>query len=374
MRTVLFVLGTRPEAIKLSPVVSHFRGTLRSSRVLVCSTGQHRAMLDQALAFFGVRPEYDLAVMEPGQSLFGLTARIIAGLESVCAESRPDYVVVQGDTTSTLMGAMAGYYCGARVVHVEAGLRTGDRSHPFPEEGNRCLTSRLVSYHFAPTELARENLRGEGITANVHVVGNTVIDALLWALPRARVDGQLARLVEDCAARDERIILVTGHRRESFGKPFEEICRAIRTIAARTDVRILYPVHLNPNVRQPVNSILGDVPRVSLFDPVDYPAMVSLLKRCYLVLTDSGGIQEEAPTLGKPVLVMRKTTERPEGVQAGTSRLVGPSHDTIVAEVNRLLDDGSEYERMTAARNPYGDGHSSERILQALLADDPELR
>ena len=374
MKTVLFVLGTRPEAIKLSPLIRHMRETLRESRTIVCSSGQHRLMLDQAFTFFQITPDVELAVMEPGQSLFGLSARVIGELESVCNEFRPDYVIVQGDTTTALMGALAGYYCGARVVHIEAGLRTGNLRQPFPEEGNRVIASHLAWMHFAPTELARENLLREGVQSNVHVVGNTVIDAFLWALPRASLTGELLRIVEDSKANGQRIILVTGHRRESFGKPFEEICGAIREIAEREDVRIVYPVHLNPNVTEPVRRVLGNVRRVSLFPPVDYPEMVALMKSSYLVLTDSGGVQEEAPSIGKPVLVMRSATERPEGIGAGTSRLVGTEGRRIVREVAQLLDQPDAYRQMSTRRNPYGDGHACERILQVLMHCDPELR
>jgi len=374
MRNILFVLGTRPEAIKLCPLIRHFRENLKETRTLVCSTGQHRHMLDQVLDFFQVRPDYELGVMEPGQTLFALSARLIGEIEAVCAAARPDYMVVQGDTTSAFMGALAGYYCGARVLHVEAGLRTGDLKQPFPEEGNRVLTSHLAWLHFAPTELARVNLEKEGIRANVHVVGNTVIDALLWALPRARLGPGLEAMVREALEQQQKIVLVTGHRRESFGKPFEEICMAIRDVAQRNDVLFMYPVHLNPNVREPVERILGGVARVKLFAPVDYPSMVALMKACHLVLTDSGGVQEEAPSIGKPVLVMRNATERPEGVQAGTSMLVGVDRSRIVRELNNLLDNKDEYSRMSEARNPYGDGHASELILQALQEVDHELR
>jgi UDP-N-acetylglucosamine 2-epimerase (non-hydrolysing) len=374
MSGVLFIAGTRPEAIKLCPLIKEMRSRVSSCRVTLCSTGQHRQMLDQVLEFFGEAPDYELSIMDSGQTLFGVTAKAVAGLEGVCCKASPSYVVVQGDTTTALAGALAGYYCGARVVHVEAGLRTGDLRQPFPEEANRQLVSRLASYHFAPTDSARANLAREGITSGVHVVGNTVVDALLWATPRARVPEDLSTVIANEKRQGKRIILVTGHRRESFGAPFEAICRAIGDLAQRPDISFIYPVHLNPRVRDPVLAILSGRLGVHLIEPVDYPTMISLMKDCYLVLTDSGGIQEEAPSLGKPVLVMREVTERPEGVIAGTSRLVGTDRSTISHAVGVLLDNKEEYQRMVLNRNPYGDGHASERIVSILMAEDPALR
>jgi UDP-N-acetylglucosamine 2-epimerase (non-hydrolysing) len=374
MPSILFIVGTRPEAIKLCPLLKEMRSKLNKSRVSLCSTGQHRQMLDQVLDFFGESPDFELSIMDSGQTLFGVMAKAIAGMEGVCSRSKPDYVVVQGDTTSALAGALAGFYCGARVVHIEAGLRTGDLRQPFPEEGNRQLVSRLASYHFAPTETAKENLAREGIVRGVHVVGNTVVDALLWAATRAKLPQDLAGIIAAEKEQGKKIVLVTGHRRESFGEPFEAICGAIGDLACRPDTAVIYPLHLNPRVREPVLRILARRQGVHLIEPVDYPTMVGLLKECHVVLTDSGGIQEEAPSLGKPVLVMRQVTERPEGIVAGTSRLVGTDRKKIVESVGALLDDPLEYRRMVMTRNPYGDGHSSERIVSVLMDDDSDLR
>jgi UDP-N-acetylglucosamine 2-epimerase (non-hydrolysing) len=374
MSAILFVIGTRPEAIKICPLIKEMRRRLVSSNIYLCSTGQHREMLDQVLGFFEEAPDFELSIMDSNQTLFGVTAKAIAGMEEVCKTANPGYVIVQGDTTSALAGAIGGYYCGARVVHIEAGLRTGDLKQPFPEEGNRQIVSRLASFHFAPTESASENLAREGIERDVHVVGNTVIDALLWASSRARLPKDLNKVVAEEKAGGKRIILVTGHRRESFGEPFEEICGAISDLGQRADVGIIYPVHLNPRVREPVHRILEGKPGIYLIEPVDYPTMVALMKESYLILTDSGGIQEEGPSLGKPVLVMRQVTERPEGIIAGTSKLVGTDRRSIVEAVEGLLDCPAEYERMVLRQNPYGDGHTSKRIVDILMAENPDLR
>jgi UDP-N-acetylglucosamine 2-epimerase (non-hydrolysing) len=364
IKSVLFVLGTRPEAIKLCPLIRVFRERLPKTRVWVCSTGQHKEMLDQSLRFFGISPDIELNVMEPGQTLFGLTAKVISGMERVCSMAQPDYVVVQGDTTTAMAGA---------IVHVEAGLRTGNLSQPFPEEANRSIVSRLAVLHFAPTESARKNLAAEGIHEGVYVVGNTVIDALIWAAERASLGAELGERLSRMLGNDRRLILVTGHRRESFGEPFHEICRAIRGLADREDTGIVYPVHLNPRVREPVMRILGDHKRILLTDPVDYPVMVALMKAAYIILTDSGGIQEEGPSLGKPVLVMRRITERPESIEAGTCRIVGTDSRVIKREASLLLDDPSEYSKMSGIKNPYGDGHASEKIVEILSGRDGEL-
>jgi UDP-N-acetylglucosamine 2-epimerase (non-hydrolysing) len=364
---ILVVLGTRPEGIKLAPLVRELQGRPGTFDVRLCVTGQHRQMLEPILQFFGLSPDHDLQLMKPGQTLFDVTAGALKGLEAVLDQVQPAWVVVQGDTTTALAGALAAFYKKVRVAHVEAGLRTGDMHSPFPEEGNRVLVSRLADLHFAPTEGAAAHLAAEGIRGGVHVVGNTVIDALLEA--RRRVQGRdeafSAEFPQLRAGR--KLVLVTGHRRENFGEPFENICRALGTLAARyPDVDWLYPVHLNPNVREPVHRLLSGRGNVHLVEPVAYPQLVWLLGRSHLVLTDSGGIQEEAPTLGKPVLVMREVTERPEGIAAGCARLVGTSGARIVDGVTGLLEDPAAYQRMAQARNPYGDGTSCRAIADVL--------
>ncbi len=364
---VLFVFGTRPEAINLCPLVLHMRSRPDQFQARVCLTAQHREMADQVLSAFKITPDYDLDLMLPGQTLFQSTSRILAGLEAVLDGERPDMLVVQGDTTTTLCGALAGFYTHTPVAHVEAGLRTGDMLRPFPEEMNRVLAGRLATLHFAATEWAARNLETEGVPRDrILVTGNTGIDAVFYvreALESGRLEG--FRGIELSPAR--RTILVTAHRRESFGEGFEQICRALRRLAERNDVEIIYPVHPNPNVREPVNRLLAGRERIYLIEPLDYVPFVDLMRRAYLLLTDSGGIQEEGPSLGKPVLVMREKTERPEAVQAGTARLVGTDCDRIVGETERLLDDPSEYERMARVHNPYGDGRACPRIADAIL-------
>lgn len=379
MKTILFIFGTRPEAIKLAPLITAIkveqqRGASRF-RPVVCVTAQHRQMLDQVLGLFGITPDHDLDLMTPNQSLSTLTGKCLQGLEPVIAATRPDWVVVQGDTTTVLGGALSAFYAKVRVAHVEAGLRTHQKYRPFPEEINRRLTSALADAHFAPTASARENLLREGIPAErVFVTGNTVIDALFAVREMAGGTGwesypQLAALVPVLSDDRVRVILVTGHRRENFGQGFQGICEGIRSIALRyPDCRIVYPVHLNPNVREPVARLLGTVPNVHLIEPLDYLPFAKLMDRSYLLLTDSGGIQEEGPALGKPVLVMRTETERPEAVAAGTVKLVGTDSRVIAREVARLMDDGAEYEGMSRAINPYGDGKASGRILDVLAA------
>jgi UDP-N-acetylglucosamine 2-epimerase (non-hydrolysing) len=364
MRDVMVVFGTRPEAIKMAPVVAALRA-LPDVRVNIVVTAQHRQMLDQVLELFGLVPDEDLDLMAPGQSLPDLFGRILARMSEVVARRRPALVLVHGDTSTTLASALAAYYQRVPVAHVEAGLRTHDLYAPWPEEANRRLTAPLAALHFAPTEQARRNLAAEGIVAGVHVTGNTVIDALLDVV--RRLDGDAA-LRAQIAARfpfldpGKRLVLVTGHRRENFGDGFENICRALRTLAERGDVQVVYPVHLNPNVQEPVNRVLSRVAGVHLVEPQDYLPFVFLMTRAHLILTDSGGIQEEAPSLGKPVLVMRSTTERPEAVEAGTVRLVGTDADVIVADAVRLLDDAEACAAMARAHNPYGDGAASQRI------------
>lgn len=337
----------------------------------VCVTAQHREMLDQVLHLFSIVPDYDLNIMSPGQGLTEITCRILQGLKPVLESFKPDVVLVHGDTTTTAAASLAAFYQRIPVGHVEAGLRTGDLYSPWPEEANRTLTGHLAMYHFAPTETSRQNLLRENLSdKRIFVTGNTVIDALFWVRDRVMND---ERLRADLAQRypflsnDKKMILVTGHRRESFGQGFEQICHALAEIAATNpDVQIVYPVHLNPNVSEPVNRILGHIDNVMLIEPQDYLPFVWLMNHAWLILTDSGGIQEEAPALGKPVLVMRDTTERPEAVDAGTVRLVGTDSQRIVDDVTRLLRDDEEYQRMSRAHNPYGDGRACERILAAL--------
>jgi UDP-N-acetylglucosamine 2-epimerase len=369
MPTVLSVIGTRPEAIKMAPVVKELdrqSGTLRS---VVCSTGQHREMLDQVLNLFGITPEYDLNLMRVNQGLAQLTARLFDQLDDVLAEVRPDCVLAQGDTTTVLVTSLVSYYRGIPFGHVEAGLRTGDRRRPFPEEINRRLADAVTDLYFAPTERARQALLKEGYAdADIFVTGNTVIDALLEVAQRDNYNwstGPLASLAED-----GRYVLITAHRRESFGEQFRQLCLAICDLAHRFErdgIHFVYPVHLNPNVRQPVGDILSTVRNVSLIEPLDYFSLVQLMKRSEIILTDSGGIQEEAPSLGVPVLVMRETTERPEGIEAGVVRLVGTDRERIVREATRLLTDADAHAAMAARANPYGDGFAAQRIVRTVL-------
>jgi UDP-N-acetylglucosamine 2-epimerase (non-hydrolysing) len=362
---LLFVFGTRPEAIKLCPLIRELRSRQQLA-VRICVTAQHRDMLDQVLEAFQITPDYDLDIMRPNQSLSGLTARILEALEPVLADAAPDMIIVQGDTTTTLAGALAGFYHRIPVAHVEAGLRTGDPAHPFPEEMNRVLTSRLAELHFAPTAKAAANLATEGIPeARIHITGNTGIDAVLYVRD-ALESGELRGPQWPCLDHTRRLIVVTSHRRENFGDGFAREMRALARIAERSDVQLVYPVHRNPNVLEPAHKLLGGRANVHLLEPLAYVPFVDLLRRAYFLITDSGGIQEEAPSLGKPVLVMREKTERPEAVEAGTVKLVGTDEDQIVAEATRLLDDSAEYTRMTHVHNPYGDGQASRRIGEIL--------
>jgi len=365
-RRVLSIFGTRPEAVKMAPVVERLAATpgVESS---VCVTAQHRQMLDQVLDLFDIQPDYDLDIMRPDQALSDLTAALFTGLDPVLQDAQPDWVLIQGDTTTVMVAALLAYYHRIRVGHVEAGLRTGDKWQPFPEEVNRRIAGTIADLHFAPTPQARENLLREGVPAErVVVTGNPVIDALqtIAARPYEFESGPLAGIPWN-----RRVILVTAHRRENFGQPLADIFSAIRRIAENyaEQVHFVYPVHLNPNVHRPAHRALGGIPNITLLDPLDYLPMVHLMKRAYLVLTDSGGIQEEAPAFGIPVLVMRRLTERPEAVEAGTARLVGTDPERIVAEASRLLDDEGAHAAMARAINPFGDGHASERIVQALL-------
>ena len=370
MARVMVVFGTRPEAIKMAPVVHALQRDPRIATDVVV-TAQHRQMLDQVLELFRIAPAEDLDLMRPGQGLVDLFARVLHGMHDVLERRKPDLLLVHGDTSTTFASALAAFYRHVPVAHVEAGLRTGDMRAPWPEEMNRRLTAPLAALHFAPTESSRRNLAREGIRDGIHVTGNTVIDALLEVAERLRNDPALASGI---AARfpflspQRRMVLVTAHRRENFGAGFERICLALRDIAEQRDVDIVYAVHLNPSVQEPVRRILGDCPRVHLVEPQDYLPFVWLATRCHVVLTDSGGIQEEAPSLGKPVLVLREVTERPEAVDAGTVRLVGTDRERIVSEALRLLDDPDAHARMAQAHNPYGDGRAAARIA-AIVAN-----
>lgn len=368
-KKVLFVFGTRPEAIKMAPMIKELQSRKDKFVVKVCVTGQHREMLDQVLNFFSIKPDYDLAVMKPDQTLFKVTADIMSGIEPVLDAEKPDIVLVQGDTTSAFVGALGGFYKQVAVGHLEAGLRSGDIYSPFPEEINRILVSRITKYHFAPTKRSQEALLSEGVPSkSVYNVGNTVIDALLLGLKI--IDTHNEDEYKDAVGLSDwsrRIILVTGHRRESFGGGLESACQAIRRIAEdNKDVDIVYPVHLNPNVQKPVSDALSDISNVHLIKPLDYPNLIWLMNKSYLVLTDSGGIQEEAPTLGKPVLVMRDVTERQEGIEAGTAKLVGTDEQVIYTETQKLLDNKDAYNAMASAVNPYGDGSTSQKIADIL--------
>jgi len=372
MKKILFILGTRPEVIKLAPIINLIKTKKQDQfQAIVCATSQHRTMQDQMLKIFGIEPDIDLNIMKPNQDLYYLTGALIQALKPVMQEQKPDIAIVQGDTTTVLMGSLAAYYANIPIGHVEAGLRTHNRRQPFPEEINRTLAAPLVDYHFAPTSTAKENLLQENITEkNIYITGNTVIDAVFWMKQHwntLTIEQTLPKDVVRIIQSKQPYILITGHRRESFGEGFLSICTAIKLLAEKyKDHHFIYPVHLNPNVQKPVFDILQDHSNIHLIDPVSYEQFVYLMDNCYLVLTDSGGVQEEAPSLGKPVLVMRETTERPEGVIAGTAKLVGTNHNTIVDSVSELIDNKQSYEAMAIAVNPYGDGHASENILKIL--------
>jgi UDP-N-acetylglucosamine 2-epimerase (non-hydrolysing) len=370
-KKLLIVFGTRPEAIKMAPLVKELQNKSQFE-VKVCVTAQHRQMLDQVLELFEITPDFDLDLMRPGQSLTQLTCNILQGMESVFAQFKPDWVLVHGDTSTTLGTSLAAYYQQINVAHVEAGLRTFNLYSPWPEEANRQITSRLASLHFAPTEQARSNLLLEGVCPEqIYVTGNTVIDALLSVSQQLDEDASLKKRMEaqfPFIDAGKRLVLVTGHRRENFGVGFESMCLALKDIAADESVQVVYPVHLNPKVQEPVNRILDKVTNVHLIAPLDYVPFVYLMKQSYLILTDSGGIQEEAPSLGKPVLVMRDTTERPEALSAGTVILVGTDRSNIVNTTFTLLNDSKVYETMSTSHNPYGDGKASSRISQIFLS------
>lgn len=364
---LLIVFGTRPEAVKMAPLVKALQAS-RKLEVKVCVTAQHRQMLDQVLQLFDITPDFDLNVMQAGQTLTQLTCNLLRGMEGVFAQYLPDWVLVHGDTSTSMATGLAAHYQRIGVAHVEAGLRTYNLYSPWPEEANRQITGRLAGLHFAPTEQAQANLLRENVApATIHVTGNTVIDALLSVSQRLDADAMLAaRLAAQLPFLDssKRLVLVTGHRRENFGSGFELICQALRTIVSEPGVQVVYPVHLNPNVQEPVHRILGGVENVHLIEPLEYLPFVYLMKRSHIILTDSGGVQEEAPSLGKPVLVMRETTERPEAVAAGTVRLVGVDQDKIVSECQKLLNDEDSYQQMAYSHNPYGDGQACHRIRQ----------
>lgn len=373
IKKILFVFGTRPEAIKMAPLVKQIQADSRFN-AKVCVTAQHREMLDQVLLAFEIDPDYDLDIMKKGQGLTQVTAKILTGLQSVFDDFSPDIVLVHGDTATTSAASMAAYFNKIAVGHIEAGLRTGNLLSPWPEEGNRKITGAITSYHFAPTEWAAENLRSERVPdKKIFVTGNTVIDALQLAKDKVLTDAFLNQKFADqfsFLSSDKKIILVTGHRRESFGQGFENICQALRILAEKhcEHVEIVYPVHLNPQVQEPVHRILAGASNIHLIDPLDYLPFVYLMNKAHIILTDSGGIQEEAPSLGKPVLVMRDTTERPEAVEAGTVKLVGTDVNRIVESISDLLESSTAYQEMSFAHNPYGDGKACERICN-ILAD-----
>jgi UDP-N-acetylglucosamine 2-epimerase (non-hydrolysing) len=374
MKKVLLVFGTRPEAIKMAPLVKAFE---KETSIIskVCVTAQHREMLDQVLELFEIKPDYDLNLMKPGQDLYDITSNVLLGMKGVLSEFKPDVVLVHGDTTTTSSASLAAFYHQIKVGHVEAGLRTGDIYSPWPEEANRQITGVLANYHFAPTTTSQNNLLKENKDPkNIVVTGNTVIDALFLALEKIKNDKDLEVSIKNQIKDlnyeikdDKKVILVTGHRRENHGQGFINICEALKTLAINNpDIDIVYPVHLNPNVQKPVKEILSDIKNVYLIDPLQYESFIYMMNKSYFIITDSGGVQEEAPSLGKPVLVMRDTTERPEAVEAGTVKLVGTNKETIIKEAQNLLDNVEEYNKMSKAHNPYGDGKACERIIQFL--------
>lgn len=369
----LIIFGTRPEAIKMAPLVKELAKHEKFLETRVCITAQHREMLDQVLDFFEIKPDFDLDVMKPGQNLYELTSVILTKMKSVLEEFQPDFVFVHGDTTTTMAASLSAFYFGAKVCHVEAGLRTNNLRAPFPEEMNRSVTGVVANFHFAPTLQSKQNLLKENKNPeSVFITGNTVIDALLYSVNKVKNAAYKHPEIEQLKSfitESSKLILVTGHRRENHGQGFINICNALKKIALKNpDILIVYPVHLNPKVQEPVYRLLGDLNNIKLIDPLSYPAFIWLMERSYLIITDSGGVQEEAPSLGKPVLVMRETTERPEAVEAGTVILVGTDEDKIINETNRLLSNPSDYSEMTRRHNPYGDGKASERIASQILS------
>ena len=365
MNKILLVFGTRPEAIKMAPLIKAFLNNKHIFETKVCVTAQHREMLDQVMDFFEIIPDYDLNLMKPGQNLFSLTSEVLLAMKPILDEFKPNFVFVHGDTTTSTAAALASFYSGIKVCHIEAGLRTFNKLSPFPEEINRQITARLADLHFAPTEIAKQNLISEGINPEcIHITGNTVIDALLYANEKVEsIEDKEINYLKTILDKSKKLILVTGHRRENFGNGFLNICKALKELAIKQNVQIIYPVHLNPNVQEPVYEILGDISSVNLIDPLAYPSFVWLMKQSYIIITDSGGVQEEAPSLGKPVLVMRETTERPEALVAGTVLLVGTNTSDIVNNATELLTNPETYDKMSKAHNPYGNGNSSNIIL-----------
>lgn len=375
MKKILLVFGTRPEAIKMAPLVLAFQKHTQELEMKVCVTAQHREMLDQVLEIFNITPDFDLNIMKPRQDLYDVTSNILLGMKEVLTEYQPNVVLVHGDTTTTIATAMSAFYQKIPVGHVEAGLRTGDIYSPWPEEANRKLTGTLTKFHFAPTQTSKDNLLKENIDNNdIYITGNTVIDALLWVLDKinntSTLKSELSQKIESqfSALEDgKKFVLITGHRRENFGQGFLDMCSAIKTLAQKhQNVNFVYPVHLNPNVQKPVLELLSGIDNVYLISPLDYEPFVYLMSKSYLILTDSGGIQEEAPSLGKPVLVMRDTTERPEAIDAGTVKLVGTNPNNIINEVSELLEDASAYNQMSRSHNPYGDGKACEKIINTI--------
>ena len=380
MKCILLVFGTRPEAIKMAPLVKEFQKYPETFKTIVCVTGQHREMLDQVLRIFDIQPDYDLNIMKQGQDLYDVTARVLTGMREVLKETQPDIVLVHGDTTTSTAAALAAFYQQIPVGHVEAGLRTHNIYSPWPEEMNRQITGRIATYHFAPTSLSKDNLLQEGVSEErIIVTGNTVIDALYMVVEKIKNDGILSCELEKVLKASgydigrlsdgRKLVLITGHRRENFGDGFISMCKAIKSLSEKyPEVDFVYPMHLNPNVRKPIYEVFGESQRANLFfiEPLEYLSFVYLMEKSAIVLTDSGGIQEEAPGLGKPVLVMRDTTERPEALEAGTVKLVGTDYDKIVNEVSGLLDNQEYYEKMSEAVNPYGDGKACSRIVKAL--------
>ena len=383
MKKIMLVFGTRPEAIKMAPLVKEFQKHLESFQTIVCVTGQHREMLDQVLQIFDIRPDYDLNIMKQGQDLYDVTARVLTGMRDVLKEVKPDVVLVHGDTTTSTAAALAAFYQQIPVGHVEAGLRTHNIYSPWPEEMNRLLTGRLATYHFSPTPLSRNNLIKESVDdRNIIITGNTVIDALYWVVDKIKNNKELDNELEDILSKagydvnrlnnGKKLVLITGHRRENFGDGFINMCTAIKDLTVKyPDLDFVYPMHLNPNVRKPIHEVFGEnlsgLKNMFFIEPLEYLSFVYLMEKSSIVLTDSGGIQEEAPGLGKPVLVMRDTTERPEALDAGTVKLVGTDYNKIVNEVSSLIDDKAAYEKMSKAVNPYGDGLACGRIVNALL-------
>lgn len=374
MKKILFVFGTRPEAIKMAPVVNKFKKDQKSFETLVAVSAQHREMLDQVLDLFNIVPDFDLDLMAPNQTLESLTCKILIGISDLLNKIKPDMIFVQGDTTTTYASALAAFYKMIPVSHIEAGLRTNKIYSPFPEEINRKMTTLIASYHFPPTEHSYQNLLNEGINKDkIKVVGNTVIDALLTVSNKLDMDSSVFEKYFSknfqINFNNKKTILITGHRRESFGSGFENICNAIQKLAGNKEVQIVYPVHLNPNVQKPVNRVLGDINNVFLIPPQDYIHFIFLMKKAHIILTDSGGIQEEAPSLGKPVLVMRDTTERPEGIESGTAKLVGTNTSEIISSVQLILNNNDEYDKFSQAVNPYGDGRASEMIYEKIKSE-----